>query len=183
MSTNTDSTQINNKKFIGFNDPIDLLKKWSNKTTFNVVFDSDINGNGENVLLNLVFNKSNLYFISFDENNNVYGGYIGNEINRYNQDILDENAFVFSLIRNGKVNNRVYSIHEGENRAFWLFSKNSECWLYAFADFVVSKIGVDLSFCVDDNFFYDYKNDITPLTYVTYPKKFIVERVIALQMN
>ncbi|KAL7721483.1 TLDc domain-containing protein [Entamoeba marina] len=81
------------------NNSMNILKQWSNKNTFNIIFDSRVDGDGwNNVLYNRVLNECNLYFISFDGDNNVYGGYLNTKIDKSTSGyISDRNSFVFSL--------------------------------------------------------------------------------------
>ncbi|KAL7721687.1 TLDc domain-containing protein [Entamoeba marina] len=142
-------------------DSISSLKNWSNKDTFNVIFDSDIHGDGwsNNVLRDTVYRRSNLYFITFDINNNVFGGYLNKTINTIGCGIEDDNSFVFSLIRNGGC-------------------------LYAFGDDIhVQRINNDESYCKCD--YYDYNNEQNPLINIITPpyQTFQTTRIIVIEMN
>ncbi|KAL7714730.1 TLDc domain-containing protein [Entamoeba marina] len=99
---------------------INKLKEWSDKQKCSVIFDSKLDGDGENNgFMNKVMNKQNLYFISFDNQNNVFGGYADNNINITDGSRTNPNAFTFSLIRNGNLENMKYNIKkEQENCAF-----------------------------------------------------------------
>ncbi|KAL7718762.1 hypothetical protein QTN25_003719 [Entamoeba marina] len=171
---------------------MNVLKQWSNKNIFNIVFDSKVNGDGsKRVLHDKVYNKSNLYFISFDENNNVFGGFLNNKIDKsgykYDCCISDENAFVFSLIRNGIVNNKRYFLKNGEDKAFLLLPDSPSGWLYNFGkDVFVFKVGSNESCCTDDDYYfsiYSYKNDKKLFTDITYPDEFAVRRIVVIEMN
>ncbi|KAL7715465.1 TLDc domain-containing protein [Entamoeba marina] len=170
------------------NNSMNVLKQWSNKNTSNVIFDSDIDGNGnKNVLHDKVLNKSNLYFIHFDSDNNVCGGYISTKIDKSDGWIFDKNSFVFSLIRNGKVNNKRYFLKQNTSRAFILFNDHPGDQLYQFGnDIIVWNVGIDRS-CCTDNFnycWYDYKNDKKPLSDTTSPPdRFVVQRIVVVEMN
>ncbi|KAL7717986.1 hypothetical protein QTN25_004683 [Entamoeba marina] len=76
----------------------DVLKKWSRKKKYNVIFDSRMYGDGSNNgLRNEVINKSSLYFIVFDDNDNIFGGYVNSIIYTDNVPIRDDSSFVFSF--------------------------------------------------------------------------------------
>ncbi|KAL7722955.1 TLDc domain-containing protein [Entamoeba marina] len=171
------------------NNSMNLLKQWSNKNTFNIIFDSDIDGDGwNNVLYNKVFKKSNLYFISFDGNNNVYGGYLDTKIDKSGDWIwiTDKNAFIFSLIRNGKVNNKKYFMKQGKDQAIILWNNDPNGYLYQFgSDIGVYKMGSNYSCCTENNEYcdYEYNNDNKPLTDITLPNKFVVQRIVVIKMN
>ncbi|KAL7715535.1 TLDc domain-containing protein [Entamoeba marina] len=122
---------------------IDCLKKWSGKNSYSILFDSDIDGNGtDNTLPHKILGKNKLYFIHFDENQNVFGGYINSTIDIIQNWIKDPKAFLFSLIRNGKIKNEQYPIQKNSmDRAFSLY--NNWYRLYCFgqgtSDILVEK--------------------------------------------
>ncbi|KAL7716104.1 TLDc domain-containing protein [Entamoeba marina] len=164
------------------NNSMNILKEWSNKNTSNIIFDSKVDGNGSNnVLHNRVMNRSNMYFIHFDENNNVYGGYLNTKVNNsydYSDkyecyDIHDKNAFVFSLTRNAQL--------------FFLHNKRKDGLLYYFGNDVrVHKVDGKESFCKgadSEYYWYNYGNVNKPFTDITHPNEFAVQRIVVLQMN
>ncbi|KAL7716463.1 TLDc domain-containing protein [Entamoeba marina] len=195
MSTNTNSKIVNDMEMNIINNSIDLLKQWSNKTIFNIIFDSDIDGDGsKNALHNTVFNKNNLYFIHFDGDNNIFGGYISSKIDKSSESdndavdacIRDENSFIFSLMRNGKVNNKRYFMKRNcEDEAFSLWVDDSCDALYTFGwDIAIYSIGNCNSLFFDCDYFrYDYKDDHTPLTDIVNMERFEVQRILVIQMN
>ncbi|KAL7719706.1 TLDc domain-containing protein [Entamoeba marina] len=126
------------------NKSMGILKKWSKRDKLNIIFDSDIDGDGRNNgLHDKVFGRSNLYFISFDENNNVFGGYVNEKINISDDCIDDKNAFVFSLIRDGLEVNNKYPINKKSTYcAFRLCDNDPNDQLYSFGlDIVIHNIG------------------------------------------
>ncbi|KAL7722460.1 TLDc domain-containing protein [Entamoeba marina] len=168
-------------------DSINYLKEWSGKHEFNIIFDSRINGNGKQVLAIIVNNKNKLYFNYFDNNNNIFGGYINNTItpSKY---VNDPNAFVCSFVRNGLSKNKQYKIIKGkEEYAFYLYS-NSDV-LYHFGacfgsierDISVNKIGDRKSYC--DLGRYSYNGEQTPLRDNNHePNKLSIKRIVVIQM-
>ncbi|KAL7714056.1 TLDc domain-containing protein [Entamoeba marina] len=182
-----ETTIKHNSYFIQLKE-LNTLKKWSNKQSFNIIFDSDIDGDGTDTLRALILNKSNLYFIHIDDSNNVFGGYLPSTIKELNVHIKDSNSFIFSLIRNGKINNQQYvHIHYDikESNAFVLNS-NELFGLYAFgfycsADIFVDKIGSKESFCNPRWFNYG-NNNINALVNENYRSKYVINRIIVLQM-
>ncbi|KAL7717034.1 TLDc domain-containing protein [Entamoeba marina] len=162
---------------------INILKEWTNSKNYTVLFDSDIDGNGaQNSLKNIVFNKSNLYFITIDDTNNIYGGFLFKSIEKVNEFTSDENAFVFSLIRDGVTNNIKYSICKGnESHPFILWSHRD--FLYSFGagfDIRVWKIGSNKSSCLP--FSFNYRKQRNPLVTI-YPHQFEISRILVLEMN
>ncbi|KAL7712558.1 TLDc domain-containing protein [Entamoeba marina] len=163
---------------------LDVLKKWSDKRYYEIIFDSTKHGDGsDNVLHDKVLFKSKLYFISFDGNNNVYGGYISAGINAASTDIYDSESFVFSLMRDGIVKNSKYPIKKGcEQNAFFLYYNSDALYLFGSyypCDIRVNKINNIRSFCNTKRFEYNGEKD--PLV-ENYPNEFPVKRVIVLQM-
>ncbi|KAL7714601.1 TLDc domain-containing protein [Entamoeba marina] len=159
---------------------IDILKKWSNKKNYILLFDSDINGNGEGLLEKIVLHKNNLYFITIEDDDNVFGGYIFSKISHVNEKIYDPNSFVFSLLRKGIIKNSKYHI-KGRyvDRSFILFDNND--MLYAFGnDIHISKLNTSLSYCKQRS--YDYKKEINSLVDLSYPHALKLQRLLILQM-
>ncbi|KAL7716196.1 TLDc domain-containing protein [Entamoeba marina] len=160
-------------------DSIKQLKIWSNKTESSVIFDSKFDGDGSNnnALHNIVFNRSNLYFITFDNDNNVFGGYVDKRIAGSGMPsyVIDEKAFVFSLMKNNKVNAKRYFIET---------TRKKEHFYYVIT-IQMEDFGSDDSYCVSrfshDNC-YDYGNDVSPLTDIYLPQKFGVNRIVVLEM-
>ncbi|KAL7717965.1 TLDc domain-containing protein [Entamoeba marina] len=88
--------ELNSIKATVIDDSMDILKHWSNKTKYTILFDSSNDGDGsKNVLCNKVLNKSCLYFISFDDKGNVYGGYVPSAISSTSSWQQDKNSFLF----------------------------------------------------------------------------------------
>ncbi|KAL7714231.1 TLDc domain-containing protein [Entamoeba marina] len=142
---------------------LEAMKKWSGFNSFNVIFDSDLHGNGDNTLVPGIFNKSNLYFITYDDKRNVFGGFIKEDISEFQEDYFDDNAFVFSFIRNGKMKNVKYDIFRG---FFGAFEVNT------------SVEGSDCSQC---NF--NYNGELNALVETHQPTTYVVERIIVVQMS
>ncbi|KAL7718482.1 TLDc domain-containing protein [Entamoeba marina] len=179
---------IPNDENINFVQSINKMKEWSGKQHYNIIFDSKIDGNGSNnVLRDKVINKKNLYFIHFDNRQNIYGGYVNELIDVYNKLINDPNAFVFSLKRNNQNTLKKYSIKQDQHQnAFKLFS-NYEV-LYYFGsndgnkckDITTFKVGDPRSYC--NQYSYEYNGENKPLSDDT-NNKFTVERILVIQMN
>ncbi|KAL7717254.1 TLDc domain-containing protein [Entamoeba marina] len=154
------------------------LKEWSGKQICSIIFDSDIDGDGtNNVLMNKVMNKKNLYFISFDNENNVFGGYVDITIDTTGLYTTDPNSFTFSLIRNGKMKNIKYNIkNDHQLYAFYLRPND---FFYTFGgshDILVYKIGNSNSHC--DPYSYEYNGEKHPFVDNFY---FITKRILVLK--
>ncbi|KAL7719088.1 TLDc domain-containing protein [Entamoeba marina] len=127
------------------NDSIENLKQWSEMNTHQVIFDSKVDGDGytNNVLCDRVYGRSKLYFITFDGNGNVFGGYVSVNIDKAYVGIQDNKSFLCSIVRNGQKSNGKYPIQPNYvNNAFTLCCNNPDAILYKFgSNFVVYKIG------------------------------------------
>ncbi|KAL7718134.1 TLDc domain-containing protein [Entamoeba marina] len=171
------SIQTNDNEIDIINNSMNVLKQWSNKNTFNVIFDSNIDGDGSrNVLYDKVMKKSNLYFISSDDNGNIFGGYVSKEMS--DDLICDKDSFVFSLTRNGE-----------ESKAFRLFQINEEGLLYKFggnimfSDIKIFCVGKSNSYCYRGQYCgYNYDNKEDALVENSL-QQFKVKRIIVLEMN
>ncbi|KAL7714070.1 TLDc domain-containing protein [Entamoeba marina] len=164
---------------------IRILKQWSGLKNIDILFDSDINGDGFDILKWLCKDRRNLYFISIDDKNNVFGGFINEYIYTYNYGVSDEKAFVFSLIRDGSVKNLKYNIKWGHERmAFYLFSSNNpHGLLYQFGeDIIIRRVGKGYCFYKQD--LYNYNGEKKALVESnSLANGFPIMRVIVLQMN
>ncbi|KAL7718240.1 TLDc domain-containing protein [Entamoeba marina] len=163
---------------------IDSLKKWSGKQNYNIIFDSKVQGDGKGVLEHIILNKRNLYFISFDDQNNIFGGYLKKSIKKMDSYVRDSKSFVFSLQRNGHVKNKKFPIIKNyEDYAFYMSSNINDC-LYCFggsdysSDIYAWKIGYKYSFC--DYNYYNYRGESYPLRDDT--DYFTIKRFVVLEM-
>ncbi|KAL7715596.1 TLDc domain-containing protein [Entamoeba marina] len=160
---------------------IDKLKEWSGKQKCSVIFDTKIDGYDGGVLKNKVINKKNLYFIHFNNKNNVFGGYVDNIIDKTRSWIKDSNAFLFSLIRNGEMKNIKYNIKRSkEQYAFYLDVSD---YLYMFGSYTHSDIAIwrnnsSKSYCSPYSCGYNGEND----RFVD-NSKFTTKRILVVQMN
>ncbi|KAL7716146.1 TLDc domain-containing protein [Entamoeba marina] len=164
---------------------INFLIDWACCDECEIIFDSDLNGNGDDLtLFKSVWNKRNLCFICIDGNGNVFGGYLTSTIDQDKYWIRDEDAFVFSLMRNGEIKEEHYPIRinlDGR-RAFELYGNRDMGALYEFGDDIyVCKVGCYESKCKKARFSY-YKEEL-PFVDNEHPHSFKVERIIILQMD
>ncbi|KAL7715878.1 TLDc domain-containing protein [Entamoeba marina] len=162
---------------------IDLLKQWSGKTNLSIIYDTDIDGGQSNeIFINKVLNKSNLYFVTFDSTRNVFGGYINSTINVSDKWVHDPNAFVFSLIRNNKKKCKRYNIKSNySNYAFYLSSCLDCLFGFGFGDdLCIKKVGNSTSCC--NTICYDYRGEFLPLAEDD-DNCFVVQRILVIEMN
>ncbi|KAL7718264.1 hypothetical protein QTN25_004559 [Entamoeba marina] len=169
-----------NEKEQFINASIRSLKMWSGKQYCKFIFDSEKN-HEISTLYECVNNKQNLYFISFDDEKNVFGGYVDTTINTFDNWITDPHAFTFSLIRDGKVNNKRYHIGNDKEQHAFMILQNNNC-LYKFGkdhDLYVSKCETSDSCCSTSS--YDYSDEVDPLR--KDGDKFKTKRIIVIQMK
>ncbi|KAL7714086.1 TLDc domain-containing protein [Entamoeba marina] len=164
------------------------LKEWCKKDTFTILYDSDIHGCiNKNDFLQRVINKRNMYFIHFDYNQNIFGGYVGENVDKIGLDITDKNAFIFSLVRNGKIKNVKYKIqYQKISKAFYLYKSGN--FLYDFGggfDIKISGILKKTCWCnsISKSNAYVYHDEKYPLTDENYPKEFELQRILIIQMS
>ena len=81
---------------------MDKLEGWIENECVAVLFDSDIDGKNSLILSSRIKNKSKLYFIVVDSNNNVFGRYHSNEIEKADQNYSGKPTFMFTLNSNGR---------------------------------------------------------------------------------
>ncbi|KAL7721607.1 TLDc domain-containing protein [Entamoeba marina] len=159
------------------------LKKWSGRNEFIILFDTDIDGNGVGTLENAIYNKENLYFIHFDSDNNIYGGFVTSQITRKDFFIKDSNAFVFSLMKRKCLTlNKFTIINDSSKYAFTLYHDNNLLYQFGYfpADIVVCGIGNKHSYCSSNSYNY---NGIKDSMVKSHPFKFKIQRIIVVQMN
>ncbi|KAL7720442.1 TLDc domain-containing protein [Entamoeba marina] len=166
------------------NNSIELLIEWSGKPKYNIIFDSDLDGDGKLTLSWNVMNKKNLYLIHFDNENNVFGGYVNEVIDKKDGYINDPKSFVFSLIRNGKITNKKYDIDFERAGLSFAMQYNFDV-LYWFGygngkfDLIIFKIGyISENSCVTNS--YKYNGEKQPLRDNTIG--YIIQRILVLEM-
>ncbi|KAL7715582.1 TLDc domain-containing protein [Entamoeba marina] len=165
---------------------IECIKQWSGKESYDILFDSDLHGNGGNgVLMRKILNKNNVCFIHFDSKNNIFGGYLNTTIDKCNHYLWDKKSFLFSLMRNGKIKNIKYKIRKNqEGYSFYLYSNGD--YLYGFGsgywDLFACRINLQYSCCKQTSFLYG--DDPEPLIdNPGDPNRFEMKRILVLQMN
>ncbi|KAL7713152.1 TLDc domain-containing protein [Entamoeba marina] len=167
---------------IGLN--IDTLNSWTETTKCSIVFDSNLDGIGtNNILSSRLFGKSKLCFISFDDDGNVFGGFLNTEIKKINSWISDTKAFVFSLYRNGDYSPTQYKVKKNkDDNSFALYSNNDCLYQFGyFGDVYVWTIGINGSKCHQSDF--EYQNNKICLNDKQDPETFITRRLVVLEME
>ncbi|KAL7715424.1 TLDc domain-containing protein [Entamoeba marina] len=158
------------------------LKEWSNLNEFTLLFDSDIHGFVNNKeFSSYLLNKKNLYIINFDEDGNVFGGYVNSRITDSRSFITDENAFVFSLLRNGVVKNSKYNIIPSSKNESFALVGSLGFYVFGKIDIAVKQLGDNAAFCKQASF--NYNGEEFPFTDHQFPNTFKLLRIVVVEMN
>ncbi|EKE37018.1 hypothetical protein ENU1_212430 [Entamoeba nuttalli P19] len=142
-----------------------ILCEWSQKKDIQLIYDSlteEIVLNKVSKLEQLVIGKKDLFFIIFDGNENIFGGYIDKTIDKLDYCIHSDTMFVFVLESNGRFSDPTRFKCNG-NQKFVMFSCKNE-WLFTFgysvhwpekSDIAVMKSGTKKqSYCGANGFEY-----------------------------
>ena len=81
---------------------IPILEEWSGYKYNQIIYDSDKDGKINEIFKNKIINHSHLYFIIIDSNNNVFGHYHNEIIDRIKFPIYNKTIFMFTLNSNGR---------------------------------------------------------------------------------
>ncbi|KAL7714597.1 TLDc domain-containing protein [Entamoeba marina] len=169
---------------------LETLKNWCGLNKIKVIFDSDIDGDGSGTLARSIAGLGSLYFITFDDNNNVFGGFLSSmakleqtEFGLQMPAVTDSNCFLFSLIRDGSTDLRKWDVNtDGKKRVFHCNYRNSQSdELYAFGmgRFLINRIGVDSTLGNLGSCFYDLNTYETP----NFDNNCHVQRILVLKMR
>ncbi|KAL7716025.1 TLDc domain-containing protein [Entamoeba marina] len=163
-----------------YNQFITTLREWSGKKIETIIFDSDIDDWKNDTLQLILLNKSNLYFISFDDNNNIVGGYFSDTITRINTFLTDDQSFVFSIRKNGIITLQKFHVKPVYKGICLNIVTNSSA-LYMFgSDLVVGLVNSPYSCSILNCF--DYKDVAQPFGYTT-NEFYVTNRILIIQMN
>ncbi|KAL7716627.1 TLDc domain-containing protein [Entamoeba marina] len=164
---------------------LQTLQDWSGLKECSIIFDSNESDAARNNLKfnELIMNKPNLYFINIDKNHNIFGSFMKESITVMNEDIMDEDHFVFTLSRNGKNNIKRWFVKQGKEGGCKIFSQN-DC-LYQignanFGCFGISKLSLRRCVCCTLSEEYEGMSDLDVTG--TNLKFFTTKRIIVLQM-
>ena len=159
------------------------LYELTNKHTSEILFDSDRDkwSKKDSEFRKNISRKNNIIVLVEDTKNNVFGGYIGNNVNIKSKS-KDPTCYLFSLKKDGKYTMKTYKRNTNGN-SYWLPS-NREDVLIAFGmnnhsceDLTLYKKDFSTGYC--DQFCFDYQNEENALV----PNRdFIIKRIIVYQM-
>ena len=82
------------------NDHMSVLRDWTGKNTFSLLYNSDIDGTYNGILVEKIQNHPNLLFLLEDEENKVFGGFTYKPmiVDNCNQ---DDKCFLFTFNKDG----------------------------------------------------------------------------------
>ena len=150
------------------------LVEWCGKPSLKLLFDSHNKPIMKNKTFDfekIILNQKDLIYIIFDSENNIFGGYIDNPVEKLNTAIFSNKMFLFSL-RNEKKKDRPKRFLPKENPLTFVVTNEDHGLLFSFgynhqnfeqSDIVVAKHGVEeRSFCGYGHFNYQgEKNSFT----------------------
>ncbi|KAL7717853.1 TLDc domain-containing protein [Entamoeba marina] len=151
-----------------------------------VMYDSDIDGSSKEDFIRCVKNKKNLIFVSLDNNNNVFGGYVSTLINGTDIWINDTKTCLFRLFRNGKSTIKRYELNvlpHNSSFSFWLFQNgryNDQLYQFGYGDLVISKVNTYSSRCKQHSFNYLGEDDI--FVDEIHENGFLITRILVLEL-
>ncbi|EDR27156.1 hypothetical protein, conserved [Entamoeba dispar SAW760] len=173
------------EQLIDLGTQMEILQEWSGLLNCEILFDSD-NDDAEND--NMQFNekvmfKENCFFINFDKKGNVFGAFMKENIGLLDEDVDDDQHFIFSLKKENKNCPKRWFIKSGKEGGIKLFS-NNDC-LYQignvnFGCFGVSKINLRRNVCCTLSEEYEGISDLDLVG--TNWKFFSLERVVVVHM-
>ena len=145
----------------------------------NILYDSDIDGKNSSIFRDKIINHNQLYFITIDSNNNVFGHYHSGIIDKIDSSIYDSNIFIFTLNSNGRSGVKKFDYQY--EKAYTHIYKNNN---YYFCDIY----GI---YQIDTNSSYIYSSiedrysgiEKTTLTGNYNPNHFTTKRIIVIQMK
>ncbi|KAL7716628.1 TLDc domain-containing protein [Entamoeba marina] len=161
---------------------IQFIRNISNREDISILFDSDIVGDSNCSLINTIQNKEDLIFILFDQQDNVFGGYLHERITSPYTYVNDPKSVVFSIIRRGKLQIKKYTYEKSNNYAFFLYPENDFGYLFEFGFglFLIQKTNSNMSWC---NFeLIKSENKAHPFVDVVYPQTFQIQRIVILEV-
>ena len=173
---------------------IEFIQHWSGTSNMNIVYDSDLFPNTVDSFMQSVSYKSKLYFINFDEFNNIFGCFTTKSITDVDsyQAINDPNHFLFSIYSNGRIKKPTrYFKREGRaggvkinsdiTKGFYDIGSNG----MGHGCCTVGRPGDKKSWCHYFSHTYNgvYGNEITGTVW-KYPnfQRFIINRVLIVEM-
>ncbi|KAL7718967.1 TLDc domain-containing protein [Entamoeba marina] len=100
----------------------ETIKKWCNKDTMSLIYDTDIDGEDNTSFQRAITGKPCLYFILIDAKGNVFGGFNRKFVTRIGRRMDDRNHFIFSLNSNNRIDSpcRWFAKSEKPTTCFYL---------------------------------------------------------------
>ncbi|EMD49194.1 Hypothetical protein EHI5A_107940 [Entamoeba histolytica KU27] len=177
------------------NENVKTFRTWSALKKCNLIYDSSINCYEE--FRRSVICRSNLFFINFDDQGNVFGAFVKKQITKINVFVKDKDHFLFSLNANGRIVTPIRFLPKKNQYdcAVTIFAevskkeKKNDTRLYQIGSFELGRgsmgiraIGEKKSDCCHLSQSYEGIQNLT-LTGTNHPAEFTTRRVIVVQME
>ncbi|ELP86997.1 hypothetical protein EIN_318460 [Entamoeba invadens IP1] len=161
------------------------IEEWTHKTVSGILFNSEVDNwsRGNCVFASRVSNKSHVVVLIKDDRGDMFGVYVYGTIDKTDVRIEDQNAFVFCLESNGRLQNMERFDSKPDQKIFCLYSDENPSWIFGVGnsylfDIGVCKYGLQANHCVQSSF--DYRGFKYALCG---DKRFVPMKILALQMR
>ena len=173
---------------------INKIQEWGGQGEISIVYDSDYYPSSTENFIECVSHKSKLFFINFDEFNNIFGCYTNQPITTLDkyEDTYDQNHFLFSIFSNGRIKKPTrYFTRDGRPGGIKIHSKKSDGFYGIGSNgmghgcFNIDSPGEKDSWChyLSHTYAGISGNEITG-THWKYPnfQRFIIHRILVIQL-
>ncbi|ELP93382.1 hypothetical protein EIN_057970 [Entamoeba invadens IP1] len=167
---------------------LEVFQEWSGLKVCDILYDSENEEIEDNTNFNgKVMFKPNCFFISFDKKGSIFGGYLKENIGLLDEDVDDENHFIFCLRREDGVpfTEPKRWFHKKEHDGGIRLFSNNDCLFQMgnvnFGCFGISKLSLRKNVCLNLSNEYEGIED-TDLN-GTNKKFFTVERIVVIHMS
>ncbi|ELP92606.1 hypothetical protein EIN_166110 [Entamoeba invadens IP1] len=164
------------------------ITAWCSKCVGDVIFDSNIDaiGKGSKAFNQRVFHRENgIALFIFDDEKNIFGCVVTKSIESEDITVEDENAFVFSLMRNGEKCAKKFMIKKEEAKNAIFVGKKMNVGLFSVGndDIRINRKFHEntVSFCAQNAF--DYGEEKEALCGKVIPNYFALQRLVIAELK
>ncbi|KAL7712521.1 hypothetical protein QTN25_009845 [Entamoeba marina] len=160
----------------------EFFKNWTGKNDYNVLFDTDIHGDGKEDVATVIQSTQQLFIVVFDKSGSAFGGFIKKKSRKYNGSEYDTE--LFSLYYSNHLILLKYNISRGEENSSFNLLPSSNClFRFGYGDLAVSSISSPTSMTYP--FCFTYPSNFQGLTpeAETNTHQFTVERFIIFELE
>ena len=170
-------------------DEISTIENWTIRQCGNVLFDSNVDDWKMNTSVfskKIMESTGKLLFVINDEKNNKFGAYITQAINKIDEWIDDENAFVFSLKSNGRLEKpMMFEIQDENWHGAMVYNDNDDMLIHLGSCGQISlkkEEKKEDSYC-NQNLSFDYQvNGVIDKHTLCGEFHFVPKRIVVIQM-